>query len=101
MTHPWDPVAFVIRLQANLGPQPLARALRRSNRQTDCGRSSLAYYLFDTQDRGVHQLLGFASAAHFAVEKLDMKRRTARDLPWEGHWRSCPSSSTSCWSRCG
>ncbi|HGY90490.1 MAG TPA: AAA family ATPase, partial [Planctomycetes bacterium] len=70
----------VIRLQANLGPKPLAQALRRSNRQTDCGRRALAYYLFDMQDRGVHQLLGFASAAHFAVETLDMKRRTARDL---------------------
>ncbi|HGY91143.1 MAG TPA: hypothetical protein ENK43_08240, partial [Planctomycetes bacterium] len=71
---------FVLRLQANLAPQPLARALRRSNRQTDCGRRALAYYLFDMQDRGVHQLLGFASATHFAVERLDMKRRTARDL---------------------
>ncbi|HGY90541.1 MAG TPA: hypothetical protein ENK43_05150 [Planctomycetes bacterium] len=49
----------VIRLQANLAPQPLARALRRSNRQTDCGRRALAYYLYDMQDRGVHQLIVF------------------------------------------
>ncbi len=57
---------FVIRLQANLAPQPLARALRRCNRQTDCGRRAFAYDLFDMQDRG----LGFASATHFAVERL-------------------------------
>ncbi len=44
----------VIRLQANLAPQPLAQALCRSNRQTDCGRRALAYDLYDMQDRGVH-----------------------------------------------
>ncbi|HGY90309.1 MAG TPA: hypothetical protein ENK43_03950, partial [Planctomycetes bacterium] len=67
-------------LHANLGLEPLARALRRFNCQTDCGGRALAHHLFDMQGRDLHQLIGFVSAAHFAVERLDMKRRTDRDV---------------------
>ena len=44
------------------------------------GHRLLAFYLNDMQARGIHQLCGFRSAVHYAVERLDMHRRKAQML---------------------
>jgi len=72
--------ARVVELRPGLAARRLERAVLAADREAAVGRRAVAFYLHDMQDRGVHQLLGFASAVHFAIERLEMKRRTAREL---------------------
>jgi Holliday junction DNA helicase RuvB len=50
------------------------------HRETDAGRRGLAFYLAELSERRVYLLLGFSSAEHYAEARMDMARRTAREL---------------------
>src|ERR1043166_6071998 len=80
VTVPVGVSAPVFRLTRGLPAEGVRDALRRANRMTDSGLRTLAFYLAEMSQRGLHQLLGFASAVQFAVARLDMSRRQARDL---------------------
>ncbi|MHC4853737.1 MAG: HNH endonuclease, partial [Planctomycetota bacterium] len=69
-----------IDLVAGLPSGDLERCLLRANRHTEVGHRLLAFYLNEVQERGVHQLWGYSSAVHYAVERLDMHRRKAQML---------------------
>jgi Holliday junction DNA helicase RuvB len=68
-----------------LGPDPLAARLRAPVRTTGFGHRELSFYLADMDARGIHQYFGFAKAAQYAEEKLDLGRRTALELIAVGH----------------
>ena len=67
-------------LVAGLPSAQLEQRLLQAHRATEVGHRLLAFYLHDMQTRGVHQVLGFRSAAHFAMERLDMCRAKAHKL---------------------
>ncbi|MHC4854747.1 MAG: hypothetical protein ACYTF5_22340, partial [Planctomycetota bacterium] len=69
-----------IELVAGLPSGDLERCLLQANRHTEVGHRLLAFYLNEVQQRGVHQLWGYSSAVHYAVERLDMHRRKAQML---------------------
>jgi hypothetical protein len=70
----------VIHMIPGLPSGDLEQRLLQVHRETEVGHRALAFYLNDMQARGVHQLLGFRSAVHYAVERLDMCRRKAHKL---------------------
>lgn len=67
-------------LVAGLPAEELEVRLLRAHRETEVGHRLLAFYLHEMQNRGLHQWLGFRSAVHYAVERLDMCRRKAQLL---------------------
>ncbi len=69
-----------VRLVPGLAWKEKDRVLRASKRHTDVGHRVLAYYLSDMDERRESQLLGYPSAAEYAVHRLDMPRRSAREL---------------------
>ncbi|MEE9125775.1 MAG: HNH endonuclease signature motif containing protein, partial [Planctomycetota bacterium] len=69
-----------VELVAGLSSGDLEQCLQQAHRDTEVGHRQLAFYLHDMQARGVHQLLGYRSAVHYAVERLDMHRRKAQML---------------------
>ncbi|MEE9126980.1 MAG: hypothetical protein V3U11_07555, partial [Planctomycetota bacterium] len=69
-----------LELVAGLPSGELERRLLQVHRDTEVGHRQLAFYLNDMQARGIYQLLGYRSAVHCAVERLDMHRRKAQML---------------------
>jgi hypothetical protein len=67
-------------LEAGLPPCELVRRLVSANRTTAMGNRALAFYLHDMQSRGEHHALSFASAAHFAMARLEMGKTAAYEL---------------------
>ncbi len=67
-------------LTADLPARELEGRLVRVAQGTDVGHRELAFYLADMDARGVHQLLGYASAAQFAEQRLEIGRRSASEL---------------------
>jgi len=70
----------VVRLVLGLSGKRVRIQLDRANRLADAGKRALAFYLYDMQQRGLHQETGHQSAVQYAVDRLAMKRETARDL---------------------
>jgi hypothetical protein len=68
------------RLRSGLPARELEDRLVSAARRTDVGLRELAFYLADMDARGVHQLLGYASALQFAAERLEIGRRKAYEL---------------------
>ena len=56
------------------------RRLLCAARADGTSQRTLAFYLFDLEERGEAQLLGFKSATVYAMERLDMARRRANLL---------------------
>lgn len=71
---------LMARLTAGLPARELVGRLIAAVRGTDVGHRELAFYLADMDARGVHQMLGFASVAQFAEQRLELARRTAFEL---------------------
>ena len=69
-----------IELVAGLPSGELEQRLLQAHRETEVGHRQLAFYLHEMQARGVHQLFGYRSAVHYAVDRLDMHRRKAQML---------------------
>jgi hypothetical protein len=67
-------------LEAGLPPGELVQRLVSANRTTAMGNRALAFYLHDMQSRGEHHALSFASAAHFAMARLEMGKTAAYEL---------------------
>ncbi|MEW6747515.1 MAG: HNH endonuclease signature motif containing protein [Planctomycetota bacterium] len=70
----------VIELIAGLPIEELELRLQLANRTSEVGYRTTAFYLADMQERQVYQFTGHASAVHYAMNKLAMSRRQARDL---------------------
>lgn len=70
----------VVELESGLIPAELVRVLLTADRWTDVGHRQIAFYLADMDARGIHLLLGFASAVQFAVQRLDFGKRKAQSL---------------------
>jgi hypothetical protein len=75
-----QPVSPPFLLREGLSPQELERALLSVHRESDVGQRALAFYLADMDCRRIYQLWGYSSASQFAEGRLDMARRTAREL---------------------
>ncbi len=69
-----------LELVAGLSSGELEQCLQQAHRDTEVGHRRLAFYLHEMQARGLHQILGYRSAIHYAVERLDMHRRKAQML---------------------
>jgi hypothetical protein len=67
-------------LEAGLPPGELVQRLVSANRTSAMGNRALAFYLHDMQTRGEHHALSFASAAHFAMARLEMGKTAAYEL---------------------
>jgi hypothetical protein len=75
-----EPSPASLILREGLAPETLQRELLAAHRGTDAGRRALAFYLAELRERRLYQFWGFSSAEQFAEARLDMGRRTARDL---------------------
>ncbi len=75
-----DETGRTIRLEPGLPVQDKDRLLRASKRHTEVGHRILAYYLWDMEERRESQLLGFPTTVDYAVKRLDLPRRSAREL---------------------
>src|SRR5262245_36529033 len=69
-----------ITLERGLCTRELEARLAAASRTTDIGRRALAFYLDDMEERRAFEVFGFRSAVHFAVARLGLSRREARDL---------------------
>src|SRR5262245_45302768 len=63
-----------------LGAKEIDRELRLADLQSDVGTRRLAFYLADMEKRGICQLLGYATATVYAVQRLEMGRRHVQQL---------------------
>ena len=75
-----DETGRTVRLEPGLPVQDKDRLLRASKRHTEVGHRILAYYLWDMEERRESQLLGFPTTVDYAVKRLDLPRRSAREL---------------------
>jgi hypothetical protein len=71
---------IIVAMTFGLPPNQLDRRLRVADRRTDVGYRETAFYLTDMNARGVHQLLGYASTVQYAVQRLQMSRRSAHEM---------------------
>ncbi|MHC5070586.1 MAG: HNH endonuclease [Planctomycetota bacterium] len=69
-----------LELVAGLPSGELEQCLLQAHREMEVGHRQLAFYLHEMQARGVHQLFGYRSAVHYAMDRLDMCRRKAEML---------------------
>ena len=76
-----DVMQYCVELREGLSASRLQECLKVADGMRELGLRALAYYLLDMQERGLHLGLGYASARHFAEERLALgSRRRARDL---------------------
>jgi hypothetical protein len=73
-----DVGAPLVEMVQGLDPEELQRRLLISRRLSEVGHRAVAFYLHDMQERGLHQLFGFRSAVHYAMERLELRRRMAQ-----------------------
>src|SRR5688572_10624482 len=83
---------LTLRMVPGLPAKEVRAQLKRARRLHDAGKQALAFYLFEMQTRRLYQETGHESAVHYAVARLGMKRRSARDLVVAGRNGSSPSS---------
>ena len=69
-----------IVLREGLTPEEVERRLLSVHRESDAGQRTLAFYLAEMDCRRIYQFGGYTSAAQFAEARLDMAKRTAREL---------------------
>ncbi|MEW6745268.1 MAG: HNH endonuclease signature motif containing protein [Planctomycetota bacterium] len=74
------PPREVIELIPGLPIEELELRLQLANRTSEVGYRTTAFYLADMQERRLYQFTGHASAIHYAMNKLGVSRRQARDL---------------------
>jgi hypothetical protein len=67
-------------LHPGLPMDALVEKLTLASRWTDVGHRTLAFYLADMQERGLHATAGYPSALHFALDRLQMSESQARAL---------------------
>ena len=84
---------LTLRMVPGLPAKEVRAQLRRAHRLHDAGKRALAFYLYEMQTRRLYQETGHQSAVHYAVARLGMKRRSARDLVVAGRLLSNLSKS--------
>src|SRR5262245_37885644 len=72
------PIRF--ELQNGLSPAEVDAHTARARRAGDIGHRTVAFYLAECADRGLHQALGHPSVIPYAVKRHCIPRRCARDL---------------------
>jgi Holliday junction DNA helicase RuvB len=70
----------VIELIPDLRAEELDARIRKADRRSEVGHRELAFYLAEMHERGLHQMLGYASAVEYACSRLEMSRRHAQEL---------------------
>ncbi len=67
-------------LQSGLPAEEVDRRIGLAYALAGCKHRVVAFYLWEVQDRGIHQLFGFRSCAQYAASRFGMSRREAHDL---------------------
>src|SRR5688572_25296049 len=84
---------LTLRMVPGLPAREVRAQLKRARRLHDAGKRALAFYLYEMQTRRHYQETGHESAVHYAVARLGMKRRSARELVIAGRLLSELSKS--------
>jgi Holliday junction DNA helicase RuvB len=74
------PTAVRFELRDGLSPAEVDQEIARGCRAGDIGHRTVAFYLAECADRGLHQALGHPSVIPYAVKRHGIPRRCARDL---------------------
>ena len=69
-----------INMVAGLPAEEVVRRLATASRVGDACQRVQAFYLIDLEQRGLHQVLGFASVLQLARQRLGMSRSRASEL---------------------
>ena len=79
-TSPESAPAVRFDLSYGLSPQEVDERIARGRRAGDIGHRTVAFYLAECADRGLHQALGHPSVVPYAVKRHGIPRRCVRDL---------------------
>ena len=79
-TSPEAAPAVRFDLSYGLSPQEVDERIARGRRAGDIGHRTVAFYLAECADRGLHQALGHPSVVPYAVKRHGIPRRCVRDL---------------------
>jgi len=69
-----------VTLQRDLSAADKDVKLQEASRSTEVGFREIAFYLAEMEAKGEHQMFGYRTAVQYAVERLELRYKTASEL---------------------